>query len=315
MFNIGVLAGVSVAVLWTFTTLFFTAAGKRIGPSMVNAVRLIVALVLHAIVHRYLNGFWIPQVESGPILYFALSALLGLTIGDQCILQAFLTIGPRRALLVMTTSPLMAALFGWFVLDEKLTGWSLVGISLTIGGVGWVIRERTTDPELNKPAHGTSGYVLALAASLCQAAGLMLSKQGMGYGTITWATHVPPQSATLVRMAFAVLGMIPILLYHAFRRRESRDARAGSTGSVSSARLVGALLASCGAITGPFFGVWLSLISASIIPIGVAQTLLSLTPIMIIPIAKWCYHEHISPRALFGTLLAVAGVGLLFVRG
>ena len=59
----------------------------------------------------------IPTVQMW--VYLALSGVIGLTICDQALFSAFLAIGPRKALLYMTTSPIFAALFGFFVLKRK----------------------------------------------------------------------------------------------------------------------------------------------------------------------------------------------------
>lgn len=308
--DVGYVAGLSVSILWTFTTLFFTAASKRIGPAMVNAARLTVALILHAITHRAITGHWVPDARSQQVLYLCTSGLIGLTIGDLCIFQAFLSIGPRRALLVQTTAPILAAMFGWIALGETLSLQSWLGIGLTLAGIAWVIRERTTTAVEENTHDVRWGYALALAAALCQSAGLMLSKKGMGHGWLPDDQHMLPQTATLLRMTFAVLGMIPILLFRS-NRKSRRDAFMVKPAAVSGATQMGLLFASLGAVTGPFLGVWLSLISANRVKLGIAQTLLSLAPVAILPFAKWLYKEHISLRAIAGTLLAIVGVAVL----
>lgn len=307
--DIGYIAGLSVSILWTFTTLFFTAASKRIGPAMVNAARPTVALILHAITHRAITGHWVPDARSQQVLYLCTSGLIGLTIGDLCIFQAFLSIGPRRALLVQTTAPILAAMFGWIALGETLSLQSWLGIGLTLAGIAWVIRERTVAAVEENTHHVRWGYALALAAALCQSAGLMLSKKGMGHGWLSDDQHMLPQTATLLRMTFAVLGMIPILLIRSYRERR-REGLVKPV-AVPGAMQLGLLFASCGAVTGPFLGVWLSLISANRVKLGIAQTLLSLAPVAILPFAKWLYKEHISLRAIAGTLLAIVGVAVL----
>lgn len=308
----GYLAGLSVSILWTFTTLAFTAAGKRLGPTLVNAARIAAALILHAATHRLLNGHWVPDVRAWQVFCLGASGIIGLTIGDQAIIKAFLVIGPRRALLMTTTAPLMAALFGWLALDETLDAQAIGGILVTLAGVAWVIRERSGDGTANSSRAVAIGYVLALVAAACQAGGLMLSKQGMGHGWLPAEQHLAPQSATLIRMTFAAMGMIPLLAARALREREvPRD---GDAVAHSRARVEGFVLACAGAVTGPFLGVWLSLFSANRVPIGIAQTLLSLTPIMILPVAHFWLRERVSARAVFGSVLAVGGLAILFLR-
>jgi drug/metabolite transporter (DMT)-like permease len=57
----------------------------------------------------------------------------------------------------------------------------------------------------------------------------------------------------------------------------------------------------------------MSLEAADKVPLGVAQTLCSLAPVLILPAARLVHHERISPRAVVGAFLAVAGVALLFL--
>ena len=70
---------------------------------------------------------------------------------------------------------------------------------------------------------------------------------------------------------------------------------------------------SAGAIAGPFLGVWMSLVAADRAPVGVAQTLCSLTPVFILPVLMLLHKERISARAALGAAVAVLGTALLFV--
>ena len=71
------------------------------------------------------------------------------------------------------------------------------------------------------------------------------------------------------------------------------------------------LLILIGAIFGPVLGVWLGLISIDRIDTGVAATLMSLSPIFILPVAWLVEGERITLRAVVGAFVAVIGVSLL----
>jgi drug/metabolite transporter (DMT)-like permease len=308
---VGPAAGVATAMLWTATSLFFTAAGRRIGPTLVNTFRLVLAVALHAGTHKLFAGTWWPTAVSGQIYYLALSGIVGLSIGDQALFTAFMDIGPRLSLLIMTTSPLFAALFGWLALGETLQPLAGIGVVLTVGGVGWVVLERPLTAVGRNPPHRSRGIILAFVGSVCQAGGLLLSKQGIGHGWLPEDQHLSPQAATFVRMFFAGLGMIPILIVHTARARKLRESgivpkRVGSRG-------MGLVFSGCGAVVGPYLGVWMSLMAAHHAPLGVAQTLCSLTPIFILPVLAIAYKEHISVRATLGAVLAVFGSAMLFL--
>ena len=121
-----------------------------------------------------------------------------------------------------------------------------------------------------------------------------------------------PLAATLVRMAFAGLGIAPILLWHRARERKRRIANTAS--SYVGSRREGWLFTVSGAVVGPFLGVWMSLVAADHAPVGVAQTLCSLAPVLILPFLVWIHKERVSPRAAVGALIAVCGVAILFFQ-
>ncbi len=329
---LGAFAGVSTSILWTFTALFFAAAAKRISPARVNASRLLVAVVLHLITFRLMTGAWWPTMPTSQLLALAASGVVGLAICDQALLQSFADIGPRRAILVMTTSPLFALAFGIAFLGERPTLIALVGIALTLGGVAWVVLERPTAEKLASAAPETGaespantpllppptavnpyfrrGLILALIGAATQAAGFLLSKMGMGHG-VEGATELDPQAATLVRMVFGTLGVMPILAIDEWRRRRIASAAPSPPGRTALAYL----LSACGAVTGPYFGVWLSLVAINSVPLGVAQTLCSLQPVLILPFAAWLLKESIGWRAVLGAAIAVGGSAILFLGG
>ena len=71
--------------------------------------------------------------------------------------------------------------------------------------------------------------------------------------------------------------------------------------------------AALGAVCGPFLGVSLSLIALEHASAGVASTILSIAPVLILPFSALIHKEKVSLRAVAGALLAVAGVGILFL--
>ncbi len=300
---IGPGAGLATSVLWTGTSLLFTAGGKRIGPTWLNAIRIGLAIVLLGATHRLLAGAWLPPAVWGQVVFLAASGVVGLAIGDQALFTAFVDIGPRLAMLIMATSPIFAILFGWAALGETLGPLSWVGIVMTVVGVGWVVLERPAAPGRHA-CHRVRGLTLAFVAAACQAGGLLLSKQGIGHGWLPPEQHLTPQAATLVRMCFAGLGMVPILVIHGLRQR-GRTRRSGSWGA-------GVGFVACGAVVGPYLGVWMSLVATDRAPLGIAQTLCSLSPVFLLPFAAMIHKERIGVRAVLGAVLAVGGSAVLF---
>jgi drug/metabolite transporter (DMT)-like permease len=68
-----------------------------------------------------------------------------------------------------------------------------------------------------------------------------------------------------------------------------------------------------GVIFGPFLGVWLSLVAVQHTYVGIASTLMALPPIILIPLSHWVLKEKITLGAVIGTIIAIAGVAILFL--
>ncbi len=307
----GPAAALITSVLWAFTALFFTAAGRRIGSTLTNALRIGVAIVLLGVTHRLLseNGTWIPDANSKQVLFLGLSGVVGLTIGDWALFTAFVRVGPRVSMVIMTTSPIFAALLGWIVLDETLGPVALFGMAVTIAGVAWVVLERPTQENIVVGPARNTGIMLAFVGAACQAGGLLLSKQGIGHGWLPEDQQLAPQAATLVRMFFAGVFVVPTLLW--IKRGATRVA--GQVASSPKIRRHGYLLTLCGAVVGPYLGVWMSLEAANLTSLGIAQTLMSLAPVFILPLVILVHKERVSGRSIVGAAVAVAGAALLFV--
>jgi len=73
------------------------------------------------------------------------------------------------------------------------------------------------------------------------------------------------------------------------------------------------LFIASGALTGPFIGVWFSMVAVQRAHVGIASTLISLGPIIVIPMAHWVFRDQVSPRAVAGTVVALAGATIIFL--
>lgn len=306
----GPAAGVATSVLWSFTAISFSAASRRIGASTVNTTRIGLAVLWLGISHRLIAGVWIPPACAGQVGLLALSGLVGLTVGDLALFSAFVDVGPRLAMLVMTTAPLLAALFGWVFLGETLGGLSWLGMAITLAGVSWVVLERP-DTRIAQQ-HRFRGLLLAFIGAVCQAAGSLLSKGGMGHGWLPEEQFVSPQAAALMRMFFAAVFSVPVIIWLAYRPQLSL-ATSQTADSAARRRRTGYLLTFAGSIVGPYLGMWMSLEAFHRTSLGVGQTLCSLSPVFILPLVMLIEKERVTARAALGAIATVIGTVLLFL--
>ncbi|MCF8327067.1 MAG: DMT family transporter, partial [Bacteroidales bacterium] len=146
----GEIAGVATAVCWTATSMFFEAAGKRIGSLSVNLIRLFIAFALLGTVNWISRGLFLPMDASmHNLLWLALSGIIGFTIGDLLLFKAFVVVGARISMLVMALSPPIAAIGGWLILGETMDVTAILGMAITLTGIMMVV--------LNRPVKTVNG--------------------------------------------------------------------------------------------------------------------------------------------------------------
>ena len=292
----GELAALGTAVCWSFTAMFFSFAGRRIGSGVVNRSRLLFACLYLAILHRLLLGVFFPTgLEPFRWGWLAVSSMLGLVLGDAFLFRAYVLIGPRLAMLVMSTVPIFSALLGALLFGEAVTPLEMLGIALAVAGVGWVVTEGQSDPRLRDGHTYRRGLFFALLGALGQVSNLVTARYAL-------VDDFSPLSATLVRVALAMV----VLWGMAAARGQAAD----TVRPWSDRRALGAVL--LGALVGPTLGIWLSLIAVQNARLGIASTLMALPPVLLIPLEYAAFRQRISRRGVAGTVVALAGVALLF---
>lgn len=267
---------------------------------VVNTVRLIIALPFFLLYGHFVLGSAIPFAASAHAwLYLGLSGVLGFFLCDLCLFRSFLIIGPRLAMLVFSLSPLVSSVFGWWWLNEQLSPLDIFGMLMALSGVAWVVLESPRrNPARPIPVDRPPwlGFAFAFIAMLCQGVSSVVAKNGM-------QDLASPVAATEIRLIAGLvcfLVLMPLVGKHracvaAFKDRHTLA------------------ILTAGAIAGPTLGVALLMFAFTKIPTGLAMTFVALTPVMIIPFTVMLYKERVSPRAIFGAIVACAGSALLLI--
>lgn len=302
----GMLAAVGTLLSWSVGTLAFTRASRRIDPGLLNKARLMIAVVGTGLI-AWLSTSMLPwQLILSPSttawMWLALSGIVGLTIGDFFGFTSLMILGARRQSVVGTVAPIFALIGGWALLDERLTWLSMLATLLTIGGVMWSMSSVEERNAVHKEGYGsfTKGLLMAIGGAACQGFGLVLAKMGMQSGID--GGQITAFHAAFMRM---VAGFASIYLFDILRRAPAvrlRDAFANAPA------LRPMLL---GAVSGPIFGVSMSLYAANRLGAGLAQTIFSLVPFVVMGIAAVVDRERLRLRVVLGAIIAIAGVILL----
>ncbi|MBI9017930.1 MAG: DMT family transporter [Phycisphaerae bacterium] len=292
--KIGPLAALMTAMCWMITALCFEYSSKKIGSLSVNLIRLYLAFVLFAVFSFIFRGIALPtDATSHGWIWLGLSGLVGFVLGDLFLFKAFVMIGSRTSMLVMSLAPLVTALIGFLILDETLKVHHCIGMTMTTTGVMAVILTRKDGGKDFK--HPRKGIIYASIGMIGQAVGLVLSKYGMEEYNAFSATHI--------RIIAGLIGFT-ILFFH-FR------AWGQFAAAFKSKRAMIFLVV--GTVFGPFLGVYLSLVAVQHTSTGIASTIISIVPVLIIPFAVLMFKEKVNLREIIGAVIAVIGTGIMFL--
>ena len=128
---------------------------------------------------------------------------------------------------------------------------------------------------------------------------MILAKGAFAHGSVNGFV------ATFVRAFAATLVLVP-LNYFAGRFTEPQKIFLNDRKAF--------LFTMLGSFLGPYLGVTCSLIAISLTDVAIAATIIALVPIIMLPMVWILFHEKLTWRAVVGACVAVAGVGILFLR-
>lgn len=297
MADIGEIAALFTSYCWAFSAIGFTKSTQQVGSQITNRVRVFLAMLMLILINVVLYGQPVPlHAGAARWAWLGVSGIIGLSLGDAFLFQAYHEIGPRLGLLLLSLAPVFGTTIAWIFFGQTLDLLQIAGIVVTLGGISWVVMARPKAGDENVRKVTGRGILFGTLAALGQATGLVFSQQAM-------TSNFSPFAGTLIRMFAAV---ITLWIVAAFQRQ------AGPTVNAMRKQPAALRWVAFGALFGPVIGVSSSLLAVEHTGIGVASTLMALPPVFMLPISYFVFKERFGWQAVVGTLIAMAGVALLF---
>lgn len=301
--HVGEIIALATAVCWTITSLAFQKATQKAGGLSVNMIRLLMAFAIYALVSLFTRGLAFPT-DASPFNWFwlSISGLVGFVFGDYFLFKSYEHISARISMLIFSLNPPLAAIISWVALGESLCFTAILAMIVTLSGIVLVITQRTNGgPDANgkkkkiQLSFSPQGIVYAFLGTVGQAAGLVLSKYGMGEYNVFAATQIR-----------IIAGSVGFVILISLVKRWPRVITA--TKDKNTMKFI-----SLGAFFGPFVGVYLSLLAIKFTSVGIASTIMAVIPVLIIPPSILIYKEKVTLKEAIGALITVSGVALFFI--
>lgn len=287
--GVGALCALGSALTWAVISLLVRTLSPTFNSVTINAVRtslggmLLLAWILLTRGLGELTG-----ISPGNFASLAVSIVIASGIGDTVFFESSRTLGLARAMTISMTYPLIAALLATTLLGEPITPRVAAGSLLTLNGLVLIVtaRQAETMPE----ERFWLGFSTASLAAFAWAVSVILLKSPLREvdATTAQAIRLPVAGALLwaTPWTWGAVGQLKQSGNAAIRRMTSL----GALTAASSVMFVAGL---------KYSGV------------AVATVLSSTAPMFAIPLGIVFLGERLAPRAVLGSIVTVAGIGVL----
>lgn len=292
------LAAVGAAACWALTGIVSAGPAGHLGALAFNRLRQVSVTVLLALL-VLATGAW-QQLDAANIGPLVLSGLIGIFLGDTLLFATLNRLGPRRSGVLFALNAPIAAVLGFVVLGERLTGQAALGIALTVCGVVLAILFGKRRDQLHawEAVKGPLwiGVALGLGAATGQAVGSIIARPVMASG-------VDPFLASMVRVAVAAfcLSVLIALPIPAVKPKGPLTLRVAGVTILTGILALG-------------MGMTLLLFALSGGNVGIVSTLSATSPVIILPMLWLKTRERPAGGAWLGAALVVIGMGFIFLR-
>lgn len=185
---VGIVFGLLVAIFFATSSLLIRV-GQRQSPDDDGVfMTLFMNVVVMAVVAIFISP---PAWDTGAVLALIAGGIVGSLFGRAFNLRAVRLIGPSRSSAFVVGTPVVAAVVGWFVLDEAIEPVEALGGALTIAGLLWLTRARAAPDTVQRTRPSLAGYLIAAAAPVFFGTAFVIRKWGLEFfPSALWAALI-----------------------------------------------------------------------------------------------------------------------------
>jgi drug/metabolite transporter, DME family len=279
------------AFMWALTSLLVRRLGATYSMMTINAVRVSASgLLLFALSFAGTARAEITAMSMTTFLLVASSTVIAAGIGDSIFFECVRVLGLGRAMTVASSYPLLAAGFAAVLLGERITLRAALGAVVTLLGLVLILGVRGRRGEARRASR--RGVAGALFVAVLWALSAILMKPAMN--------DLSPLTAQGVR-----LPIVALFLWF------TPWARTGLPALRGAGQAIVAPLVVLSALTAVSSLMWVAGLKYS--DVVVATVLSSTSPMFALVLGALFLGERLTPSAVAGALLTVAGIVVLKV--
>jgi drug/metabolite transporter (DMT)-like permease len=308
--GLGYLIAFAAMIVGALSTFPFTDAARKWGPVAINHFRLLVSFITLSVVVMILDKkspitlFTAPSATE--YFYLCTSGIIGLVVGDYFGFHCLAILGEKKYSILNSIAPGAALVFGFFLVGESLDFIGILGMAISIGGIIWFIQASDTSKIEEHIVHEygkvSKGVLFGVLSGICQGLHMTLSKKALTGETAL----ISPVHATWIRVLGATAGYFVFTFATGKLKENVINPIREDKSTIMKATLA--------SIFGLVLSIVLVMWSISLCKVAIAQTILSLTPIVIMPVAYFLYKEKMTVQTFFAGIVSIFGVYVLIWR-
>lgn len=310
---LGQLLALFTAACWAGNSVTYRYLGGFIQSDSLAHARMWIAFPAIVLLTILVDGSLPLHASARTYAALLSSGVIGFFLTDLLMFKAYIYLGARESLVIMTLSPVVSAILSYFCFAQALSRMEIFGILLTIGGiVCMVLGEMTTHRKVVDPSGDSAlsdtpkknnvgsrikiGLICAFSGAILQSISYILAKYALD--------DVPAVSSNLIRN-FG--GLAAFIIYSVFFSRHFfQDIKV-----LRNRKLFGLL--ALAAISGPVLGMSSQMFAFTLAPVGVVTAISQISPVLLLPVDRFVFHRKLSVASVLGTFISIAGVVMLFI--
>lgn len=291
----GAAAALVSSATWALTSVLLASQSGRLKPLMMSAIRSVSAsLILIGLLVATSGLVQFKEMTFITGISMIGSGIMGQAVGDTLYINALGFLGVTRTFpITNSVYPFMTFLLAVALLGEDVT-WTLpIGGALIVAGITWIVLEqRRADAAASVKVELMRGVALAVLAATAWATATVWLRGQQG--------NLDAVGAACLRIPAASLAVIGTI---ALTNNGERPLRNVTGKSILVLVLAGVIGTGVGSV----------LFIYAVEDIGAARTAFITTsaPVFALPMGVIFLAERITARALFGTILTIAGIWLV----
>ena len=291
------LIAILAALCWSVSSLISADITRSIGAFSFNRIRLFFVSLMLIAYTFYLNTWETINLEF--LITIVLSGIIGIFLGDTFLFVALQKIGPRRNNILFSLAAPFTVILNIIFLKQIMSFNQIIGCFIVFTGVVIAISYGDTSNKNHKweKIEGSLhlGIIFGILAALCQAIGLIMMKPILNAGA-------DPIASASIRtiISFIFLSFTFFVNLEIFKSKKKINLKIIYQSIFSG-------------FLGMALGMSLLLIALKNADAGIVATLSSTSPIIVLFLI-WILTKKIpSLGAWIGTIIAIAGTGLIFI--